>query len=354
MADVFFRSESLNKLSARLASVNILIADGDPNIASLLKDIVTQIGFRNVQVVHDGEQAQRIMQETQVDLIITDWAMERVDGIEFVKKLRAHTESSYRRVPIIMLTGKGEKADVEIARDAGINEFIVKPFHPKTLLDRLVMLVEHPRNFVMTRQFKGPDRRRRSANDGEERRANSIDPKSFVSRSEEQSVETGAQTLLLAPDYQLKRKIGEDVNIRDILLPEVLRNVQEVIDRRQPLFLEWVAEDFTRLEQAYQSSAKGQAQAERENVRHLAFGIKSQAGIFKYSLASTVARLLYNFCEEARIFDENYLLVVKQHVDALRGIFQLSIEGDGGQMGRELQDSLIKLANKYRAIHGLA
>ena len=357
MPEVLFRTESLNKLSERLARVSILVADPDLRIASLVRSMITQLGFENVHTVRNGKEAVDLMMQTDIDIVITDWKMEPIDGIDFVRYLRAHVEGAHRRVPIIMLTGRGEKPDVEVARDAGINEFIVKPFQAKTLLDRLVMLVDHPRNFVVAKNFKGPDRRRRTApGTKDERRAGTPpQPKMFVSKTEETAVENGDNFIMLAADYELKRKIGEDVNIRDILLPEVLRKVQGVIDDAQPMFLEWVAEDFARLEEAYQRSAVNHDAAKREapGVQQYAFSIKAQSGIFSYNLASTVARLLYTFVEAAPVFDDNYLLVVKQHVDALRGIFQLSIDGDGAQVGRELIESLHKLAQKYRSIHGM-
>ena len=80
-----------------------------------------------------------------------------------VKQLRLGKETPNRGLPIIMLTGKGEIADVQAARDVGITEFVVKPFTVKTLYDRIEHLIDHPRSFVLSTNFVGPDRRRREA-----------------------------------------------------------------------------------------------------------------------------------------------------------------------------------------------
>jgi len=98
-----------------------------------------------------------------VDMIITDWRMSPMDGINFIKYLRTHEDSPNRFIPIIMLTGNVEREHVETARDVGINEFVIKPFSAKTLCDRITLLIDNPRSFIMTGQFIGPDRRRHNA-----------------------------------------------------------------------------------------------------------------------------------------------------------------------------------------------
>jgi DNA-binding response OmpR family regulator len=65
-------------------------------------------------------------------------------------------------IPIIMLTGKAERADVEAARDVGVTEFLVKPFSAKSLYERLVLVIENPRSFIISQTYVGPERRRRT------------------------------------------------------------------------------------------------------------------------------------------------------------------------------------------------
>jgi DNA-binding response OmpR family regulator len=144
-----------------LRNLGVLILDDDPRIAQIVRDILTDLGFNKVYIGRDGSAGLRMMREHVIDLIITDWRMEPMDGIDFIRHVRHDKDSPNRYVPIIMLTGQAEAEDVEVARDAGVNEFVVKPFTVRRLVDRLMLIIDNPRGFVLARDFKGPDRRRR-------------------------------------------------------------------------------------------------------------------------------------------------------------------------------------------------
>lgn len=168
---------NIRNLSAQLAKVTVLIADADMQIARLVRDVLNHVGFVNVIIVKSGAEAQKKLREGEIDLVITDWDMEPLSGIEFIEYVRTSPESPNRFLPIIMLTAHGERRDVEVARDTGVTEFVVKPFNAKVLFERLVEVIENPRSFIVSGRYKGPDRRRRSAMapGGEERRARKID-----------------------------------------------------------------------------------------------------------------------------------------------------------------------------------
>lgn len=159
-------------VSSRLAQVRVLIADDDRRIAILVRSILESLGFTQISVAKDGSQALEMLRTEKSDMLITDWQMSPMDGINLVKYLRTSDDSPNRFLPVIMLTGNADRQDVEVARDAGVTEFVVKPFSAKTLCDRIVLLIENPRSFVMTKRFVGPDRRRRSLlpPDGTEKR----------------------------------------------------------------------------------------------------------------------------------------------------------------------------------------
>ncbi len=160
------------EVSARLAQIGVLVADDDHRIALIVRNVLESLGFRNILMVRDGSQALRTLQTEKVDMLITDWRMSPMDGISLVKYLRTSDDSPNRFIPIIMLTGNADRDDVEIARDVGVTEFVVKPFSAKTLCARIVLLIENSRSFIMSKRFVGPDRRRRRAGppDGAEKR----------------------------------------------------------------------------------------------------------------------------------------------------------------------------------------
>ena len=95
------------------------------------------------------------------DIILTDWVMEPMDGLELAKELRTNPLSPNRTVPIILITGYSAWSRVENARDIGVTEFLIKPFTANDIARRLAYVITNPRNFVEAPQFFGPDRRRR-------------------------------------------------------------------------------------------------------------------------------------------------------------------------------------------------
>lgn len=155
-------NSSLRNLSSRLSKVEVLLADSDPQIASIVREVLKYIGLRNVTAVTNGREALEIIRRRDIDLLITDWKLEEMDGGEVVNHLRSSPNSPNPYLPVIMLTGKAERRDVEAARDVGVTEFLVKPFSAKGLYERLVMVIENPRSFIISHQYHGPDRRRRT------------------------------------------------------------------------------------------------------------------------------------------------------------------------------------------------
>lgn len=158
----------------QLENIHILVAEDDKVMRKLLKDMLSIVGFKNTSIVSDGEEAVRVLKAAEVDLLITDWKMAPMDGLELVKFLRNSTESPNRFLPVIMLTGHGERRDVEAARDMGVTEYLVKPFTAAALFDRIKNVIAKPRHFIIAPKFKGPDRRRKRVRppDGMEKRQN--------------------------------------------------------------------------------------------------------------------------------------------------------------------------------------
>ena len=155
----------------RLGKINVLVIDDDKAISNLVRNVLKNLGFGNIILVHSGEEGLQVIQNNAIDLIITDWEMEPMSGVELTRKIR-NLEAPKCFLPIIMLTGHSEKQEIEVARDCGITEYLIKPFTAKTLCSRIVMVIESPRSFILCRQYRGPSRRRRSQPppDGTEKR----------------------------------------------------------------------------------------------------------------------------------------------------------------------------------------
>ncbi len=118
------------------------------------------------------EEALHRLRNDAIDIVVLDYLMGDEDGVAFLRKLRDETTSPSPYVPVIMLTAHSEKARVEAARDAGASEFCAKPVTAAEMFRKVAAVIDHPRHFVRSSSYFGPDRRRRDdpAYQGEERR----------------------------------------------------------------------------------------------------------------------------------------------------------------------------------------
>ena len=146
---------------SRLQRLSVLIVDDNQNMRELIRAILQAFGIVNIYDGRDGEHGITKIRDFSIDLVITDWVMEPQDGLDLIKWVRTSPDCPDNFLPIIMVTGHTEKARIVEARDAGINEFVAKPVSAKSLYRRLVSVIEHPRQFVRTKTYFGPDRRRK-------------------------------------------------------------------------------------------------------------------------------------------------------------------------------------------------
>jgi DNA-binding response OmpR family regulator len=143
-------------------NIQVLIADDERMIQRLVYDVLTQLGFRNITVASSGRQAIEHLKRQPFDFVITDWRMKDMEGIDIIRFVRSSPESPNPRIPIIMLTGNTEAHYVFTARDAGVNEYLIKPFTAEQLVRRIRAIIEKPKAFVEAPAYKGPDRRHRA------------------------------------------------------------------------------------------------------------------------------------------------------------------------------------------------
>lgn len=140
--------------------LNFLIVDDNKHMCVLIKTILNAFGVRNVLDAGDGADAFKVLKHFPADIIICDWVMQPLDGLDFVRLVRTGKDSPNPYVPVIMLTGHTEMHRVMEAREAGVSEFLAKPVSPKKLYARIRSIIEHQRNFIKTKTYFGPDRRR--------------------------------------------------------------------------------------------------------------------------------------------------------------------------------------------------
>ena len=145
---------------AGLATLHVLVVDDNAHMRSIVVAILRGIGIGTVKEAADGADGLEVMRSGVPDIVITDLNMDPIDGLDFTKMVRTAKDSPFPFVPIIMMTGHTERSKVAAARDAGINELLAKPISARTLMDRIVAVVDKPRAFVKTASYVGPCRRR--------------------------------------------------------------------------------------------------------------------------------------------------------------------------------------------------
>jgi len=115
-------------------SKKILIVDDEPSIVMMVKSRLAANGFA-VVTASNGAEGIEIVKKDRPDLIILDILMPEMDGIETLTKLKASDET--KDIPVIMFTAKGQTGDVEKAQEVGACDYIVKPFSPPILLEKV-------------------------------------------------------------------------------------------------------------------------------------------------------------------------------------------------------------------------
>ncbi|MCE2517566.1 MAG: response regulator [Alphaproteobacteria bacterium] len=123
-------------------AIKVLVAEDEVNQLELLSFNLVQAGF-DVVSAPDGEAALMLIEDEQPDLVILDWMMPKMSGIELCRTLRA--QSATRDLPIIILSARGEEGDRTLGLDTGADDYIAKPFSPRELVSRVKALLRRAR-----------------------------------------------------------------------------------------------------------------------------------------------------------------------------------------------------------------
>lgn len=121
-------------------SIKILIVDDFATMRRILKNILKQLGFKNLVEADDGTTAWDVLEGQTIDLIISDWNMPKMTGLELLKKVRG--SESYKRIPFLMVTAEAQKQNVIEAVQAGVSNYVVKPFTAEAISDKLEKILK--------------------------------------------------------------------------------------------------------------------------------------------------------------------------------------------------------------------
>jgi two-component system chemotaxis response regulator CheY len=120
--------------------MKVLVVDDFSTMRRIVKNLLKQLGFENIDEAEDGAQAYTKMKEGGYGFVVTDWNMPNMDGLDLLKKVRS--DPAIKDTPMLMVTAEAEKEKVITAIQAGVNNYIVKPFTGEVLKEKMDKIFE--------------------------------------------------------------------------------------------------------------------------------------------------------------------------------------------------------------------
>ena len=134
--------------------IKILIADDEPNQLELMAFNLKSSGFICIKA-RNGEEALELIEENSPDLVILDWMMPRMSGIEICRNLRSNQVT--KEIPIIILSARGEEGDRTLGLDTGADDYVTKPFSPKELISRIKAVLRRTKPLLTSKALEYGD-----------------------------------------------------------------------------------------------------------------------------------------------------------------------------------------------------
>jgi len=120
-------------------NMSILVVDDYKTMLRIIRNLLKQLGFNNIDEASDGSVALQKLRDKKYGLVISDWNMEPMSGLQLLKEVRA--DSKLNDVPFIMVTAESKSENVLAAREAGVTNYITKPFNAQTLKNKLTTVI---------------------------------------------------------------------------------------------------------------------------------------------------------------------------------------------------------------------
>ena len=120
-------------------NMNVLIVDDYKTMLRIIENLLKQLGFKNIVQATDGSMALKTLREMPVGLVISDWNMQPMTGLQLLKEVRA--DEKLKTLPFIMVTAESKTENVVAAKEAGVNNYIVKPFNAETLKQKITAVI---------------------------------------------------------------------------------------------------------------------------------------------------------------------------------------------------------------------
>lgn len=120
--------------------MKILVVDDFSTMRRIIKNLLKDLGFKNIQEADDGSTALPMLQQGDFDFVVTDWNMPGMQGIDLLRAIRANP--NLKHIPVLMVTAEAKKEQIVAAAQAGVNGYVIKPFTAATLKEKLAKIFE--------------------------------------------------------------------------------------------------------------------------------------------------------------------------------------------------------------------
>lgn len=350
----------MSEITYDLSRLNVLVVDDCEfskrtvcNVLRILKVgklMTAKDGSEAIEVIKESVESSAVRGQSNIDIIITDWLMDPVNGAMLLRWVRRSKESPNRFMPVLALSGAVDQANIAEARDLGVTEFIAKPFSITSVAKRLVAVIEQPRQYVFNGSYFGPDRRRRKMEfKGPDRRVmNPSNIEIVYSGKNPDSLDASAKVWHFRLPNGLKSKFsgGGGAGIID---PGLLDAAEDQIQSMEDDYTHWVQENITQMISEYEALKNEPVNPWRhlQTINKIAHQLQGQGGTFGYNLITTFGKSLVHCTNHKGDISENLLKFIKAHIDTIQAVLRDKIRGTGGPIGEELTSTLEKARQKY-------
>ncbi len=344
-----------------LSRFSILLIEDNTYVRNTIDDLMRSFRFGRISTALNGAEAIDLLKsyhqakQPGPDIILSDLVMAPINGLLLLRWVRTAKESPNRMVPYVMISGAADRQYVNSARDLGTTEFIAKPFSVTSVYERILEVIDFPRQFVTTHKYFGPDRRRKAVVKrlGTELRQMKVEDVTIV-YSADNVVKAGKPTEVwywrLPNALRDKASGGHSGGGKGEIPSDLLEEAEQQLQRAALDFASWATEYLAKLTDL---CTQALLQPGRRNeyfgeIHELALELRGQGGTFGYPLISLIGKMLFDVTHDGCREDDNAVEIVKCHVDSMRAILREKVAGDGGEQGKALVAGLRASINKFQ------
>ncbi|MEQ9491826.1 MAG: response regulator [Alphaproteobacteria bacterium] len=351
-----------------LSRLSILVAEDSAFMLKLFTGILQALGIERITTCDNGEEAIRVLSPiddssgptvgmTGVDMILCDRFMPVVDGAMFLRWLRRSEKSPDRFLPVVMVSAG---ADIDVlfeTRDAGVDEFLAKPFSANAVVSRIAAVIETPRPYIYCPTYFGPDRRRKATAVQKERRVISDDEIEVMhsGKSLPSTRNKKKRVWIFKLHRHLKAKLttGNGDAGEPLFDPELIAAAEAKIAEMESDYSDWVQDSIAEMDKAHSAMVEDPSVSEQnmETIHRVALELRGQGGIFGYPLMTQFGKSLYETTSADPDPTSKRLSLIEAHIDLIKVVVKQKIKGDGGETGRDLLQSLAQAKKKFSAGH---